>query len=167
MANFNPNNYGFASGRLVNDPKVWENDRTVTIKVKVALSHTRPDADGNYGSDFVEFTSFLRKDENYKGLGVYGKIHQGDRVNLNYSLRNNNWTDANGEQHYENAQLVIIPGSLIPQESADVRASHGKAKPAPAAAVPEVPVVEAPAAPAAVAEDAASDLDDVLSQLGI
>lgn len=99
MASVNPRNTGTATGRLTKDPVVFENrDGSRKVVLSVAMRNNYKDADGEVGSQFADFTGFVAKDAK---AAVYEMVHSGDLVTVSYELRNDNWTDGQGERHFD------------------------------------------------------------------
>lgn len=104
MAVINPLNSGIAIGRLAKDPVVFTNkDGSKKVVVSLALRNNYKDADGNTSSQFIDFEGFVASGAS---APVFDMVHSGDLVSLMYELRNDNWTDKSGIQHYD-VQLRI------------------------------------------------------------
>lgn len=98
---FNIDNYGITSGRLVSDPQVYDNaDGSKKIRITVAAANNYKNRDGSRTSQFLPLEDFIPARRARKGNGVYDLMHQGDKVTVQYTIRNNNYTRDNGEQVY-------------------------------------------------------------------
>lgn len=101
----NLRNYGISEGRLAADPVYFDNkDGSKKVKVKLAVRDNFKGADGKYGTQFLQFDGFVRKDA--QGNGVFDSMHKGDKVAIRYELRANTYKDKNGEDVY--AQVALI-----------------------------------------------------------
>lgn len=100
MPNVNPNNTATAIGRLTKDVVFFDNkDGSKKVIMNVAVPNNFKSKDGTYGAQFLDFVDFIPAGAT--GTGVYAMVGKGDRVAIEYSIRNNNYTDAQGEKHYE------------------------------------------------------------------
>ena len=96
----NLDNFGLATGRLVNIPAIFNNhNRSRTVRFTIAVPNSYTNADGSRSSQFLPFTDFIPA--NAKTNGIYDNLEVGDRVSVSYSISNNNYTDADGIQHYD------------------------------------------------------------------
>lgn len=97
----NPDNFGIVKGRLTKDPIVRDNsDGSKKIQMTIAASDTyKNPADNKRTTQFVPLEAFIPKETvEKKGIGAYALIHQGDKVSVSYSVRNNNYVDKNTNQ---------------------------------------------------------------------
>lgn len=139
MATINPDSFGIATGRLARDPKVFENkDGSKSVRFTLMIRNAFKGADGNYGSQGIDYQAFVPK--TVDGLGVYGVLKTGSLVQVTYEPRENNFTDKDGVAHYE--QILFVT---------DVRIREPKS----AAAAREDAVVEG-------ADDNAISIEDLL-----
>lgn len=118
----NLRNYGIAEGRLVDDPKFFKNnDGSQKVKVKIGARNNYKEKDGSYGTQFVSFDGFVRKDAN--GTGVYGSMHKGDLVAIRYEVRNNNYQDKDGNMVYDQVLLIQEVDLKESKSTTEARAS--------------------------------------------
>ena len=83
-------------GRLVKKPELKESDKKVSyIKATLAVQSDFKNKDGNYDTEFFEFTTFGKTAEN---TAKY--CEKGSLLNIVGSLNNNVYTDKNGVKHY-------------------------------------------------------------------
>ena len=84
-------------GRLVKKPELKESDKKVNyIKATLAVQSDFKNKDGNYDTEFFEFTTFGKTAEN---TAKY--CEKGSLLNIVGSLNNNVYTDKNGVKHYQ------------------------------------------------------------------
>lgn len=101
----NLRNQGMVIGRLARDPMVYNNrGGSRKILLTVAAQDNYVDKDGKRQSQFVSLEAFVRA--NQRGNGVYDCVQQGDLISCSYSVRNNTYTDKNGETVYGQVLLV-------------------------------------------------------------
>lgn len=96
----NMNNFGILRGRLTDDPQVYPNSngsKKILFIVAVQNNYVTTST-GKKGSQFIPVEVFISKDA--EGIGPYANIHKGDKVSLMFGLKNNNYTDKNGNKHY-------------------------------------------------------------------
>ena len=99
---FNLDNYGITSGRLVSDPQIYDNaDGSKKVRITVAATNNYRNRDGSRTSQFLPLEDFIPARRARKGNGVYDLMHQGDKVTVQYTVKNNNYTKENGEQVYD------------------------------------------------------------------
>lgn len=145
----NTRNFGIVTGRLAQDPVVFDNkDGSKKVKVKLAVADNfKSGPDQVKQTRFVELDGFVNAENAKKGLGVYGMMHQGDMVSLQYTLQPNSY-EKGGETVYVTNLLIqqvdLLESRATTQARAAKKAIEGAA--APAAATP--------AADAGVAEEA-------------
>lgn len=99
----NIRNQFIAIGRLVSDPTVFDNaDGSKKVRFTVAAKDNFAGKDGKKDSQFLPMEVFRSaKAVTASGLGIYANLHQGDLVAVSGQIQNNNYTDKNGEKHYE------------------------------------------------------------------
>lgn len=101
----NTNNFTFLTGRLVDNAKVFKNTNgSATVTFRLAVKNNYLNADRTVGSQFIPVKRILSAKEISAGKlenGVLSRIHKGDKITVQGTLRNNNYTDKNGVQHYE------------------------------------------------------------------
>lgn len=120
MALINPRNFGVTTGRLTKDPVVFENnDGSRKYIMNVAIrDNFRSGDDGSYGSQFMDFTGFVPKDAS---SAIYDTAKKGDLVTVSYELRNDNWTDKGGQQHFDVTLRVTGVDLLEPKSTREAR----------------------------------------------
>ena len=92
-------------GRLVKKPELKESDKKVSyIKATLAVQSDFKNKDGNYDTEFFEFTTFGKTSEN---TAKY--CEKGSLLNVVGSLNNNVYTDKNGVKHY---QMSVIANKV-------------------------------------------------------
>ena len=92
-------------GRLVKKPELKESDKKVSyIKATLAVQSDFKNKDGNYDTEFFEFTTFGKNAEN---TAKY--CEKGSLLNIVGSLNNNIYTDKNGVKHY---QMSVIANKV-------------------------------------------------------
>ena len=119
MPTINTRNYGVFTGRLTKDPKVFANsDGSRKVIVTVAARDNFKGKDGSQGSQFVDFTAFVSKDAS---APVYDMMHEGDLISLTYELRNDNYTDSKGVQHFDVTLRITGVDLLEPKSVTEAR----------------------------------------------
>ena len=92
-------------GRLVKKPELKESDKKVNyIKATLAVQSDFKNKDGNYDTEFFEFTTFGKTAENTTKY-----CEKGSLLNVVGSLNNNVYTDKNGVKHY---QMSVIANKV-------------------------------------------------------
>lgn len=97
----NMNNYGIIRGRLTDDPTFYFNSdgsRRVVLRV-AAQNDFVSKFTGNRESQFIPLEGFISN--KVKDNGLYNRIHKGDKVSIQYEVRNNNWIDKEGKKHFD------------------------------------------------------------------
>ena len=108
----NTNNFGIIRGRLADDIKVFDNkDGSRKVVFKVAAANNYKDKDGKRNVQFIPFESIISKTKS--NLGVYDYMHKGDKVSVQYSVRNNNY-EKDGVMHYG---ITLFAESITLEES--------------------------------------------------
>lgn len=128
----NTNNFAISTGRLTKNPIVMENkDGSKKVLITVAAQDNYKGKDGKRGSQFIPLEGFVPSG---KALGVYEKMHQGDQITAQYTVKNNNYTDKSGEEVY-GLTLQIESVTLLESKSVtDARQANRVANEADAAA---------------------------------
>lgn len=128
----NLDNVGFAEGRCSHDPTVFDNkDGSKKVRITLALADNYKGRDGQRGTQYIPMEAFISADRfASNGLGVYDNIKSGDKVKVEYSLRNNNYTDKDtGKPVYG---IVAVIDSIKMQEPKTVTDARHAAKAAEA-----------------------------------
>lgn len=106
----NMQNFGILSGRLAKDPVVFDNkDGSRKIMVTIAAPRNYKNKDGKRDTDFIQCEQYMRADK--VGNGAWDILKKGDSVDVEYTVRQNTYTDAKGETHY--AQSLVIEQTNI------------------------------------------------------
>ena len=128
----NQRNYGVYEGRLVNDPVFFtaaSGGETVLLKVGCRRNFKTKDAD-EYESDFAEFRTFIPR--NVANHGVYGYLHKGDLISIQYSLRTGSSEAADGTRNYYQScyieGLEMKEGRQVREERLEARLASDKKK---------------------------------------
>ena len=115
----NQRNYGIYEGRLAQDPVFFSTAggaESVILKVGCRRNYTSKGAD-EPESDFAEFRGYIPA--NNASHGVYGFLHTGDLVSIQYSLRTGS-SEKDGERtYYQSCQienLEIKEGRQVREE---------------------------------------------------
>lgn len=138
---FNIDNYGVTSGRLVSDPQIYDNaDGSRKVRITIAAANNYKNRDGSRSSQFLPLEDFIPSRRARKGNGVYDLMHQGDKVTVQYTVRNNNYTRDNGEQIYN---IVLHIDSVRLDETKAITEARQAAK--AAGTETEKPEAETPA----------------------
>lgn len=141
----NMRNFGIVEGRLTKDPVVFTNkDGSRKIMLTVAAMDNFKGKDGKKGSQFVQLEAFVSAKQT--GNGVYGYMHKGDLIGLEYTVRTNNYTAADGTPVY--SQVLLVQGADLKESKTATDARQAKAAEAAAAADAPAPATPAEAAAA-------------------
>lgn len=90
-------------GRLTQNPSVFMNkDGSEKIRFTVAVKNNYKSRNNERDSQFIPVEVFRNAVLVVKsGLGVYANIHEGDLVACSGQIRNNNYTDKDGNKHFD------------------------------------------------------------------
>lgn len=114
MFNMNICNYGVAIGRLVRQPKVYENkDGSHKILYTLAVRRAFPGKKGKQDADFVNLETFLPADSPLE-QSIYSRLQVGTMLAARYTLLSSSYTDADGEKRY---RVSLLTQSLDFMES--------------------------------------------------
>lgn len=121
----NTNNYVMNTGRLTDDIKIFDNaDGSKKIRFTLAVTNNYKDKNGNRGSQFIPLEAFIGAD---KDLGVYSKMNKGDLVTVQSTIKNNNYTDKNGQNVYgivlQVEQVTLLESKQITENRKAARAA--------------------------------------------
>ena len=126
----NQKNFGIYEGRLTQDPLFFTTTgggESVILKAGCRRNFTTNGAT-EPESDFAEFRGYVAK--NTANHGVYGYLHKGDLVSIQYSLRTGS-SEKDGERtYYQSCQIE----NLDIKESRQVREERLQARAAEASA---------------------------------
>lgn len=138
----NISNYGVIEGRLAKDPKVFTNsDGSRKVMITVAAQRNYKNKDGQRETDFIQLEHYLPATK--EGNGAYDILKKGDTAAFQYTVRPNNYEDANGNMHY--GQCLLIEQTQIRSTKNSVQKGAAAAQGTPV--TPDMP--------------AAADEDDV------
>lgn len=138
----NMQNFGILDGRLAKDPVVFNNkDGSRKIMVTIAVPRNYKNKDGKRDTDFIQAEQYMRADK--VGNGAWDILKKGDSVSVEYTVRQNNYTDAKGETHY--GQSLVIEQTNI--RSTKNNANSVAAGAAAAEGTPATPAVDEEDAP--------------------
>lgn len=123
----NPANNGNAIGRLAADPVVFPNkDGSKTVKVTIYADNNYTNkSTGKVESEKISLEKYIPAGYS---LGAYEHMHSGDQVAFSYSLRNNEYTDSNGQRVYGGLIARIDSQKLLTgkEQSAQRQAQQGQ-----------------------------------------
>lgn len=126
MANLR--NSGRVIGRLTKDPVVFVNkDGSRKIMLTVAARDNFKAKDGSTGTQFVPVEAFVPAGK--KGNGVYDYMAKGHMIGIEYEVRNNNYKDKNGKDHYEISLLVQAVDLMEPKKTNTAQTAEATAEP--------------------------------------
>lgn len=126
MANLR--NVGRVIGRLTKDPVVFTNkDGSRKIMLTVAARDNFKAKDGSTGTQFVPVEAFIPA--NKQGNGVYDYMSKGHMVGIEYEVRNNNFKDKDGKDHYEISLLIQAVDLMEPKKTATQTAEEPVGEP--------------------------------------
>lgn len=95
----NPRNTGVVTGRLANDPKVFENsDGSKKVLFTLMADRNYTNAQNERGSDAIDLEAFINKATT--STGPYANVHRGDLVTVQTTLRKDVYVK-NGQTVYE------------------------------------------------------------------
>ena len=112
----NQRNYGIYEGRLAQDPVFFATaggGENVILKVGCRRNYSFPEPE----SDFAEFRGYIPKTT--ANHGVYGFLHTGDLVSIQYSLRTGSSEKDRERTYYQSCQvenLEIREGRQVREE---------------------------------------------------
>lgn len=117
---FNIDNNGVITGRLTDEIKTFINrDGSRRLIFTVASQDAHRNRSGQKGTQFIQLTAFVPANRNNT---IYSLLHKGDKVSCAYSLRNNNYTDKNGIQHFN--LEIFVEGIKIQEPKSVTNARH-------------------------------------------
>lgn len=92
-------------GRLVKKPELRTSESGMEyLKASIAVQSQYKNKDGEYGVEFIDFTSFGKVAQN-----TVKYCDKGSLINIVGVLSNNTYTDKNGVNHY---QLSLIANQI-------------------------------------------------------
>ena len=134
----NMNNFGVLRGRLVADPAVFGNsDGSSKVKFSLACENNYKGKDGKRDSQIIPVEAYVKEYDK----SPYARIGKGDKVSVEVSLRQNNYTDKDGNKVYG---LVVFAENIQFEESKSVTEARHAANAAAAAANTEAAPAPAP-----------------------
>lgn len=132
----NTRNFGIAEGRLTRNPLVLMNkDGSAKVKLTIAAQDNYQSKDGKRGSQFINLDAFVRAEK--VGASVYDAMHEGDLICAHYTVKTNNYKDADGKDVYD--QILQIQ-EIDLRESKSVTDARAAKKAAEAAGESAAPV---------------------------
>ena len=133
----NMNNFAVLSGRLTANPVKFDNkDGSMKVKFTLAVEDNYS-TNGDKKSQMIPVESFVKAGVDYTKT-PYAALGKGDKIRVQTSLRDNNYTDAAGKKVY--GMIVMIESLQFEESKAVTDARHA----ANVAAAATVPVVAAP-----------------------
>lgn len=96
----NLSNYGIVTGRLVKDPLTYTNsDGSRKTKITIATQNNyRNRETGEKEAQFLPLEYFTPAD--HEDLSVFGYMYKGDKVTIQYTLKNVQYIDADNRKVY-------------------------------------------------------------------
>lgn len=120
----NIRNYGIVTGRLVRDPKIYNNrEGSRKVLFTVAVLDNYKSKDGHYHSQFVSLEAFVPGKQ--KDNGVYGYINSGDLIICSYTVQSNVYTNKDGNTVY--GQVLMVNDVALLESKATKEARQAKA----------------------------------------
>ncbi len=108
----NTNNFGIIRGRLVADPAVFANKNgSSKVKFTIAAENNYADANGQKQSQLIPVEAYAKDYEQ----SPFTRIHKGDKVTVEYSLRMNNY-QKDGKPVY--STVVFVEGVTFEESKA-------------------------------------------------
>ena len=131
----NMNNFGVIAGRLTANPVTFNNkDGSMKVKFTLAVEDNYATG-GDKKSQMIPVESFVKAGVDYTKT-PYSNLGKGDKIRVQVSLRDNNYTDTTGKKIYG---MIVMIESLQFEESKSVTDARHAANATAAATVP-VPV---------------------------
>lgn len=126
MANLR--NVGRVIGRLTKDPVIFTNkDGSRKIMITIAARDNFKAKDGSTGTQFVPVEAFVPAGK--QSNGVYDYMSKGHMVGVEYEVRNNNYKDKDGKDHYEISLLVQAVDLMEPKKTNTAQATEATVEP--------------------------------------
>lgn len=96
----NLSNFGVVTGRLVKDPVTYTNsDGSRKTKITIATQNNyRNRETGEKEAQFLPLEYFTPSD--HEDLSVFGYMYKGDKVTIQYTLKNVQYTDSDNRKVY-------------------------------------------------------------------
>ena len=133
----NLNNTAILAGRLVSDPVVFANSNgSSKVKFTIAVQNNYKNTDGTRGSQMIPVEAYAKD----YAKSPYTRIHKGDKVRLECSLRMNNYIAKDGKNVYS---TVVFVEQIQFEESKSVTETRAATNAAKAQTVTAVPAEEA------------------------
>lgn len=127
----NTNNFAILRGRLVSDPTVYANaDGSSKIKFTIAAENNFKNHDGKRESQMIPVEAFAKD----YAKSPFSRIHKGDKVCIEASLRNNNYTNKDGQKVYS---TIVFVENIQFDEAKSVTEARAAARAAEEAAAAE------------------------------
>ena len=131
----NPNNHGVLVGRMARDAQLLATnaDGSKRYSLTVAVENNFKNRAGERTAEFISVEKFVGAG---KSEGIIPQLKKGDEVSVAFTVRNNNYVDAQGKQVYgiklECVDMPSLRGKYYPKDGA---ATEPAAEPADAAEV--------------------------------
>ena len=125
----NTNNFGILRGRLTADPVVFANkDGSSKVKFTIAAENNYK-TDGKREAQMIPVETYVKE----YAKSPYASIHKGDKITVEFSLRNNNY-EKNGTMIY--STIAFVENITFEESKAvtEARAAERAAAQAPAQA---------------------------------
>jgi len=135
----NMNNFSVLRGRLTADPAIFNNkDGSSKVKFTIACENNYKNKEGKRDVQMIPVEAFVKADYD---KSPFAKIHKGDKVSVECSLRTNNY-EKDGQMVY--STVVFVEGIQF-EESKSVTDARLAARDADAATAAAATIAEAPA----------------------
>lgn len=135
----NMNNFAVLRGRLTADPAVFANSNgSSKVKFTIAAENNYKNSEGKREAQMIPVEAYVAKDYD---KSPFAKIHKGDKVSVECSLRQNNY-EKDGQMVY--STVVFVEGIQF-EESKSVTDARLAARDADAATAAAATIAEAPA----------------------
>lgn len=117
----NLNNFAMCTGRLVRNPRFFENkDGSKKVLITVACKRNYVSkSTGRVESDFIELQGFIpAKAQN---LGVYAYMSKRDQVSFGYTVETGNYVNQDGNRVYTDTRRIQ---DVVLRDTKEVAAKH-------------------------------------------
>ena len=129
----NAHNFGFTTGRLVRDPQFFNNsDGSQKVLMTVAAQRNFRNSEGKRDTDFIPLEGFIPAATVKANNSVYGLIHKGDKITVEYTIRSSVYTDKSGKTQFGTAlsiqNVTLEEGKKVTDERQAARNATEAAK---------------------------------------
>lgn len=117
----NPNNHGVLVGRMARDAQLLatNSDGSKRYSLTIAVENNFRNRAGERTAEFVSVEKFVGAG---KSEGIIPQLRKGDEVSVAFTVRNNNYVDAQGKQVYgiklECVDMPSLRGKYYPKDGA-------------------------------------------------